>query len=117
MTRATCRTWTKSFLSDVTTSDFVYGVLGAGALWGLCYIVRCCLRHSRRIDGVIQDIEERAHTCKDEAVDDLLIEAIGYGHTSMSMRQQMRIISTMHFLMGRRKSIQAKKDSPCSPRT
>lgn len=77
--------------------------MGGVAIFGLVQIVRYSIRHTRRIDGVIQDLEERAHTCKPEEVEDVLIEAIGYGHTGMTMRQQMRLISTMHFLMGRKK--------------
>lgn len=100
-----------AFYCDMTVQDFFWGVIGLAVVTGLVQIIRACMRHTRRIDGVIQDLEERAHTCKDEEVENVLIEAIGYGHTGMTMRQQLRLISTMHFLMGRKKSVDAKKNT------
>jgi hypothetical protein len=93
----------------VSASYFFYVVLGLLALAALARIVRYCRHQTRRIDAYIEDLEECAHRCKPEEVEDLLIEVIGYGHTGMSRYQQMRLISTMHFLMGRRKD--ARKES------
>ncbi len=96
----------------------VIGFISMGVgIGGIALVIHHSNRRSNQIMREIFDLEGRAHTCKPEEVEAVLLDVIGYSPGHMSIGQQARLLSITHFLMGRKREYDRAKDAKATPAT